>query len=256
MTYIQTFSSSSYSSSLSVTDLKSLSGTIATLSTRALSGSSDNLRASVEENDNAPANKSLVVPEQITFANKEQPMPHTPNNPSTSIGSTNEPRKVRFTLPPDDSNRAVQVSFSPKARVRIIPSQRDMSKELKAKFWRTSDETKASHNEVVKTVKAVRAGSTGQVPATNGDILCDRGLENLFPIASLRLKTRREELTNAILTAQEKEWQEGYWLANPEFLRAISIMYTSRSADEAVMRGAKDEARVRGMRRQKAATAA
>ena len=79
-----------------------------------------------------------------------------------------------------------------------------MSKELKAKFWRTSDETKASHNEVVKTVKAVRAGSTGQVPATNGDMLCDRGLENLFPIASLRLKTRREELTNSVLTAQEK----------------------------------------------------
>ena len=140
--------------------------------------------------------------------------------------------------------------------MKAIPSQRDMSKELKAKFWTTSDETKASHNEVVKTVKAVRAGSTGQVPATNGDILCDRGLENLFPIASLRLKTRREELTKAILTAQEKEWQEGYWLANPEYLRAISIMYTSRSADEAVMRGAKDEAQVRGMRRQKAATAA
>ena len=256
MTYIQASSSSSYYSSLSATDLKSLGGTIATLSTRALFGSSDNLRASVEDDDDVPANKTIVAPEQIVFANKEQPMSHTPNIPSTSVGSTNEPRRVRFTLPPDTSSRAVQVSFSPKARVRIIPSQREMSKDLKANFWRTPEETTASHKEVVKTVKAVRAAGTGLVPAANGDFLCARGLENLFPIASLRLKTRREELTNAVLTAQEKEWKEGCWLANPEYLRAISILYTSRSAEEAIMRGAKDEAQVRGMRRQKAATAA
>ena len=79
-----------------------------------------------------------------------------------------------------------------------------MSKELKAKFWRTSDETKASHKEVVKTVKAIHTGSTGRVSAPNDDVLCARGLENLFPAASLRLKTRREELTNSVLTAQEK----------------------------------------------------
>ena len=257
MSYIQTSSSSSYYSSLSATDLKSLGGTIATLSTRALFRSSDNLRASVEEDDDdAPANKTIVVPEQFAFANKEQPMSHTPNIPSIGVGSTNEPRRVRVTLPPDTSSRAMRVSFSPKARVRIIPSQREMSKELKANFWRTPEETTASHKEVAKTVKAVRAAGTGLASAPNGDALCARGLENLFPIASLRLKTRREELTNAVLTAQEKEWKEGCWLANPEYLRATSIMYTSRSAEEAIMRGAKDEAQARDMQRQKTATAA
>ena len=188
----------------------------------------------------------------------KMPTQQSPNNPITTTARTKETHRVQFTLPSDasTSNRAIQVSFSTKARVRIIPSQREMSNELKAKFWRTSEETMASQKEVVKTVNAVRATSKGQMSAVNDVTLCVRGLENLLPIAALRLKIRREALTDAVLTAQEKEWQEGCWLANPEFLRTISKMYSSRSAEEAIMRGAKDEAQVRGMRRQKAATAA
>mmetsp|Transcript_27425 Transcript_27425/g.79034 ORF Transcript_27425/g.79034 Transcript_27425/m.79034 type:complete len:262 (-) Transcript_27425:1726-2511(-) len=246
-----------------VKDLKSLKATIAALSTRTLSGSAGALRA--QEEETILSNKLTTMPENIIITNgtngttkKELKAPETPSSQppqeSAMAATANKPSTVRFVLPSDSV--AVHVTFSPKTRVRVIPSQRDMSTELKNKFWRTEEETKASNEEIVRTVNAVRSASRYRQPFSEDDTRCARGLEKLIPAASLRLKARRAMLTDAVLSAQEEEWEEGNWLAEPEFLRNISKAYSNASVDEAVVRGAKDEAYVCGMRRHKAATAA
>ena len=62
-------------------------------------------------------------------------------------------------------------------------------------------------------------------------------------------------LIKAILDAQDREWQEGSLHANPELLRNISTRFSEEDINIAVMRGAADEAYVRGLRRLEAKAA-
>ena len=148
----------------------------------------------------------------------------------------------------------VAVAFSPKVRVVIIPSHHDMTEDAKRKIWRTSEEAGANDAE---TVKIIRTSRSGQMPMSNEDAnFCTRGLENLLTQrAARRLRTRRMGLIKAILDAQEREWQEGSLHANPELLRNISTRFSEEDINIAVMRGAADEAYVRGLRRLEAKAA-
>ena len=95
------------------------------------------------------------------------------------------------------------------------------------------------------------------MPISNEDAnFCTRGLENLLTqTAARRLRSRRMGLLKAILDAQDREWQEGSLHANPELLRNISTRFSEEDISIAIMRGAADEAYVRGLRRLEATAA-
>ena len=140
------------------------------------------------------------------------------------------------------------VAFSPTVRIMIIPSHTDMTDEMKANTWTTSEDSDANYAEVAETVRAARAGRLG-LPISDEKI-CTRGLELfLTPAAALRLQTRRLALIDAVLDAQDKEWQEGNLHANPELLRSISARHSVKDVHTAIMYGATDEAYVRSLRR-------
>jgi len=162
-----------------------------------------------------------------------------------SITTAMTPTKPRSSgLHPSQST----VSFCPKARVIIIPSHRDMSEDVKASIWRTAEEADAGEIELAKTVRFARRG---YLPASaEDDNFCTRGLENLLTPTAIRgLQSRRTVLVEAILAAQDKEWQAGCMYADPETLRNISAVHSKADVDAAIVRGARDDADVRRLRR-------
>jgi len=59
---------------------------------------------------------------------------------------------------------------------------------------------------------------------------------------------RRRELINAVLDAQEKEWQMGHFHADVNILQAISEKYSQKDKDKARTLGVSDEAYIRRQR--------
>ena len=145
------------------------------------------------------------------------------------------------------------VSFAPTNRRLIVPSHRDMTKDEKEAIWWTPDESKANDIEIIQTVRAARRGL---FPSSFSETACLRGLESIVcPVTGRWIKKRQLDRINAVLDAQEKEWQEGRINARTKMLRALSTAYSRVDAERALMQAASDEAFCRGMRRLEAQAA-
>ena len=142
------------------------------------------------------------------------------------------------------------VSFVEKARIVLIPSHVDMEQAEKNELWRTEEEIKATEQDIVRSARAIISKDKSNSKGHDNDI-CERGLEGLIcsPDKRHSIRQQRIDLIDAILDVQEKEWQKGHFLANPEMLRAISTKLSSQASKRARMLGASDEACVRRMAR-------
>mmetsp|Transcript_26484 Transcript_26484/g.76423 ORF Transcript_26484/g.76423 Transcript_26484/m.76423 type:complete len:205 (-) Transcript_26484:913-1527(-) len=139
------------------------------------------------------------------------------------------------------------VSFATKSRCLVVPSHRDMTNAEKEAIWRTPDESRASDFEVITTVNAARRG---RLSNSFGETVCLRGLEAIIcPATGQRVKKRQMNRINAVLEAQNKQWQEGFVHASAKMLKRISTEYSKEDAKRAIMQAASDEAYCRGMRR-------
>lgn len=149
-------------------------------------------------------------------------------------------------------SRGRSLSFATKARVLIVPSHAELNQAEKNMLWRTDEDIKATDRDVVTTARAILSKKTNATSAksSNQDDFCKRGLENIVCGSAVRHSTlrRRRELINAVLDAQEKEWQMGHFHADVNILQAISETYSQKDKDKARTLGASDEAYIRRRR--------
>lgn len=138
----------------------------------------------------------------------------------------------------------LSVSFANKTRVFLIPSQQGE----KDKLWRTEAEIEATEQDTVRTV---RIAISKKVSSGDDEDVCERGLESLVCGLSQRVSNlrHRADMINAVLDAQEEEWEKGRLHADPDLLRATSMKYSAKATEKAYMLGASDEAYVRRMLR-------
>ena len=128
-----------------------------------------------------------------------------------------------------------------------------MTKDEKEATWRTADESEANDLEIIQTVRAARRG---RLPSSFNETVCLRGLEAIVCQTTGRcVKKRQVDRINAVLDAQEREWQEGFMHASTKMLRTLSTAYSKVDAKRALMQAASDEAFCRGMRRLEAKAA-
>ena len=154
---------------------------------------------------------------------------------------------------PTTKTKHKSVSFAPKIRCLIVPSHRDMIPAEKEATWRTPDESKVNDFEIIQTVRAARRGL---LPSSFNETVCLRGLEAIIcPTAGQCIKKRQVDRINAVLDAQDKEWQEGNINASTKMLRTLSTAYSRVDAKRATMQAASDEAFCRSMRRLEAKAA-
>ena len=167
--------------------------------------------------------------------------------------------------PTDRKDQKKSVSFVPRSKCLLIPSHHDMNKEQKADIWTTLEETNASEATIRKTVQIARkekfATNRTFVAQRTGNV-CIRGLEQIIcPARYGHLQARRQAIVSAVLGAQEKLWQKERSTSSPgssptttrttdhqDLLREISTKYSHEDVNDAIIRGAKDEAYIRGMR--------
>ena len=174
---------------------------------------------------------------------------------ATAATSSNAIVSNASSLPSDSPIKATSrtqhaVSFAEKAQVVIIPSHVEMKQSEKNELWRTDEEIKAAERDIVRTARAIISKDKSKSKGHDNDV-CERGLEGLIcsPAKRHSIRQQRIDLIEAILDVQEKEWQKGHFLANPEMLRAISTRLSSQARKTARKLGASDEAYVRRMAR-------
>ena len=133
------------------------------------------------------------------------------------------------------------VSFASKSKCLVIPSLDGMSEAEKDVIFVTPKEVKDGQVEIVQTVRAARRG---QLPSPSNEIVyCTRGLEDVIcPTTCQRTKTRRVNLINAVLDAQDKEWQKGAVHVDPNVLKGASERFSWEGVDRAIVKAASDEA--------------
>ena len=166
------------------------------------------------------------------------------NSLRSSMKNLNDPTRTK-------KNKSV--SFAPKSRCLVVSSHRDMTNAEKEATWRTPDESRANDFEIIQTVRAARRGL---LPSSFDEAVCLRGLEAIICKTTGRcVKKRQVDRINAVLDAQEREWQEGFMHASTKVLRRLSKTYSRVDANRALMQAASDEAFCRGMRRLEAKAA-
>ena len=193
--------------------------------------------------DVMPTNFLASSPSKLDLLSHGVPT-STSSRPSSSMKNLNDPTLKK-------KNKSV--SFAPKIRCLVVPSHRDMTKAEKEATWRTPDEAEANDLEIIQTVRAARRGL---LPSSFNETACLRGLEAIIcPATGRCIKKRQLARVNAVLDAQDKEWQDGHINASTKMLRTLSTAYSRADANRALMQAASDEAFCRGMRRLEAKAA-
>ena len=133
------------------------------------------------------------------------------------------------------------VSFASENKFLVIPSLDDMSEAEKDAIFMTPKEVKDNQNEIIQTVRAARRG---QLSSPSNDIAyCMRGLEAvLCPTTCQRIQTHRISRINAVLDAQDREWQKGAVHVDPNILKGFSERFSREDVDRAIVQAASDEA--------------
>jgi hypothetical protein len=136
------------------------------------------------------------------------------------------------------------VTFNDKMRVRIIaPICLYSQAEIDA-CWTTEEDDDQSKRHVAKTLKAVRNGQLCTNNDVGGEMLCPRGLENLFSEkAHQQLIETRHRVSHAVKIEQDRQWAKG--LDNSERIAEASARKSLASGNKALVAAAVDASAVR-----------
>ena len=130
-----------------------------------------------------------------------------------------------------------------------------MDEAQKKSIWRTDEDIKNNDQEIIKTARAIvkKIKEASTTTTTQNDVdddtesICLGDLE--CPVIGGDARRRRDqhklELIDAVLDAQDRQWQMGNYHADPDVLRAASETHSYEDVCRAFTLAAGDEAFVR-----------
>jgi hypothetical protein len=146
------------------------------------------------------------------------------------------------------ARKARAVHFNKSVKVATIPHIKDFSKEDISLIWYAPDEYTQCRDSCMKIIRRMdeMEESTGSaspcaIPGGNHDVSsrCTRGLECYAKTKSTQRRIRRLAATDAVLTEQHFQYEEGRY--DPDFLRQVYQHITAPCQVEAHLTALQDE---------------
>mmetsp|Transcript_7824 Transcript_7824/g.17053 ORF Transcript_7824/g.17053 Transcript_7824/m.17053 type:complete len:179 (+) Transcript_7824:70-606(+) len=147
---------------------------------------------------------------------------------SSSQSSTCKPTRYSSTAV------SLRVRFSPRTKVYLVPHLSDMTAKEIAAVYMTDRDTKATQEDLVNTVKAMR--SANRVTDCN---YCSRGVEQLASAQAINdRQVAKRRVIDAVLDEQDEQYEAGFY--NEAKIAEKARNCSQQAVEVAIKRGASD----------------
>jgi len=169
-------------------------------------------------------------------------------------------QRVRYSSSSDTrhsiSTTNKSVSFAPAVRVHLTLGRWELTPEETLASWVTSDDTRASQDAVLDTVRAMRKILTDDVQFVDAEACLVergytfRGVEHMRSRESIAARRSiKLDVVDAVLEEQHRQRSEG--VDNPVSLAEASMLVSKHCRSKAVTKGAEDAAFSRALNRRR-----
>ena len=135
-----------------------------------------------------------------------------------------------------------RVRFLPRTAVQLMPNRADYTAQEHRATWTTAEETEASKDHLVDTVRKMREESSS---FEDNDDYSGRGLEDLISRqARVERKNRRKDVIDAVMGEQGRQWSNNLPY-DEESIAKASLQATKMSRLMATATADQDSAYVR-----------